>query len=280
MSEVFITKGLRTYIGLKNKAYRNVPAEDLAAEVLKALKAENEKLNIREELVVAGNCTCGGGNLARLALLKAGFADEIPGITIDAQCTSGLESIITGYARIKSDINSVVLCGGAESASTACVRSYNQNHPNFDPLKSDNSYNSAQFIPEDFSENSMISGADETCRKYGFTEKDLILPAVESHQKAARSKELLESVVLSVFSLQKDESIRNSISQKFIERLKPVLPDGIINAATSCLFNDGAAFLTLTDEKNAEKCEGCVLRICDAVTTGGSRFLRPESMVL
>ncbi|WP_407398635.1 thiolase family protein [Treponema sp.] len=280
MADAFIINGLRTFIGLKNKSYKNIPAEDLAAEVLKALNHKNIAQGIAPEMVIAGNCTNGGGNLARLALLKAGLGDDIPGITIDAQCASGLESIMTGYARIKSGLNSIVICGGAESASTCCVRSYNKNHPNHDPSKADNSYVSAQFIPETFCEDSMIMSADETCRKHGFTSDDLIFSAVESHEKAAKSVELIKSLALPVFGLEKDEGIRNSISKKFIERLAPVLPDGIINAATSCLFNDGAAFVTVADETTAKKSRSPVFKIRHAVTVGGPRFLSPESMII
>ena len=280
MSDAFIINGLRTFIGLKNKAYKKFPAEDLAGEVLKELKLQNSALGINTQMVIAGNCTSGGGNLARLALLKAGLGDDIPGITIDAQCASGLESIMTGFARIKSGLNSVVICGGAESASTCCVRSYNKNHPNHDPGKADNSYVSAQFIPETFCEDSMIMSADETCRKHGFTTEDLIAPAVESHEKAAESADIIRALAIPVFGLEKDEGIRNSISKKFIERLAPVLPDGIINAATSCLFNDGAAFVTVADETIAKKSSGPVFKIRHAVTVGGPRFLSPECMII
>ena len=280
MSDAFIINGLRTFIGLKNKAYKNIPTEDLAGEVLKKLKLQNSSIGINAQMVIAGNCTSGGGNLARLALLKAGLGDDIPGITIDAQCASGLESIMTGFARIKSDLNSVVICGGAESASTCCVRSYNKNHPNHDPGKADNSYVSAQFIPETFCEDSMIMSADETCRKHGFTTEDLIAPAVESHGKAAESADIIRALAIPVFGLEKDEGIRNSISKKFIERLAPVLPDGIINAATSCLFNDGAAFVTIADETTAKKTDGPLFKIRDAVTVGGPRFLSPECMII
>lgn len=53
--------------------------------------------------------------------------------------------------------------------------------------------------------------------------------------------------------LKKDEGIRHSISQKIIERLPPVLPDGIINAAIGCLFNNGSAFIIPADEATAKK---------------------------
>ena len=60
MSGAFIINGLRTFIGLKNKAYKNIPAEDLAGEVLKELKQQNSALGINAQMVIAGNCTSGG----------------------------------------------------------------------------------------------------------------------------------------------------------------------------------------------------------------------------
>lgn len=64
MSDAFIINGLRTFIGLKNKAYKNIPAEDLAAEVLKALNFKNTEQGIAPEMVIAGNCTRGGAESA------------------------------------------------------------------------------------------------------------------------------------------------------------------------------------------------------------------------
>ena len=64
------------------------------------------------------------------------------------QCASGLESIIAGWARIKAGINETVIAGGCE-------------------------YFSAQFIPEDFSDNAMTQAADNVCRKYGFSPEEL-----------------------------------------------------------------------------------------------------------
>ncbi len=281
MAEVYITGGLRTFIGLKDKAYKNIPAENLAAAVLKKLRLRNENEGIKTQSVIAGNATGGGGNIARLALLKAAFSDSTFGVSLDAQCASGLESIIAGWTRIKSGMEDAVIAGGTESASTRCIRSYNPNHPNFDPARADNSYQSAQFIPEDWSENSMIRGADETCRKYGFAPEELAESAALSHHKAfcAAQEKVFDSITVSVNGLLKDEGIRKSMSKEFALRLKPVLQDGIITPATSCLFNDGAAFLTLCGENKIKNHKGPLFKIRQAVSTGGDRFLSPENLI-
>ena len=64
MSDAFIINGLRTFIGLKNKAYKNIPTEDLAGEVLRALKLQNSALGINAQMVIARNCTRGGAESA------------------------------------------------------------------------------------------------------------------------------------------------------------------------------------------------------------------------
>ncbi len=298
MNDVYIAGGLRTYIGAANRAYKNIPAESLAAAVLRQLNLDASRKGISIDTVIAGNATGGGGNIARLALLCAGMDDSVAGISLDAQCASGLEAIISGYARIKSGMSQCTVAGGAESASTRCLRSWNPNHPNHDPSRDSNGYQSAQFIPEDFSENSMIRGADETCRKYEIKAEDMVQSVTESHKNAesARQRGDLSRIILPCLGAQSDQLIRPSISREFILRLGPVLKRGIINPATSCLFSDGAAFLTLTKkrlaffdpadssskqksktESNATK---SFYKIAEACSTGADRFLSPESLVV
>lgn len=283
-NEVYITGGLRSFIGLKDKSYKNIPAEELGAAVLKSLNEKYLKSGVNPELVIAGNCVACNGNIARLALLKAGMTSKISGITIDAQCASGLESIITGFARIKSALNSVVVAGGTESASTQAQRSWNKNHPNYDSNK-DNSYKSAQFVPNFINDDSMIYGADETCFVNNISIKEMIPFVLESHRRAAEaaSRGLLDKITLKVFDLEKDESIRPSINENIIQRLPPLRNGGIINAATSCLMHDGAAFVTLCTKENAEKLKAnddSFFRIVDAVTVGADGKRSPEGFIL
>ena len=88
MSGAFIINGLRTFIGLKNKAYKNIPTEDLAGEVLRALKLQNSALGINAQMVIAGNCTSGGGYLARLAFqfIPESFCENSMIMSTDETC--------------------------------------------------------------------------------------------------------------------------------------------------------------------------------------------------
>ena len=127
MNRVFILDGLRSHIGKINGIYRNLPAEQLGAVVLKELKSRYP--NLRVDRVIAGNAVGTGGNITRLMALNAGFADDIPAITIDTQCASGLGSIQIAEALIRSGCCHCIIAGGFESGSTQPNRSYNANDP-------------------------------------------------------------------------------------------------------------------------------------------------------
>ena len=288
MADVFITGGVRTFIGVKGKAYRTVPAEDLAAPLLALLHTRNQAAGVPTELVIGGSCVAGGGNITRLALLKAGLPPAIPALTVDAQCVSGLESVIAAYARIKSGVNAAILAGGAESVSTQCVRSYSQNHPNHayclghpSAFPSGAVYATAQATPDLLGDDAMLIGADETCRANGITGEDMLPFAVQSHERAAQAAQdgILAPYILPVHGATCDEGIRPAMSAAFARRLPPLLPQGIVTAATSCLFNDGAAFVSVCNEACAQAAAGAVFRIAGVATAAADGRRSPEAVL-
>ena len=100
MEKAYIAGGARSYIGIENSMYRNIPAEILGAKVLKYVIG---KYQCKEpDMVIAGNATGAGGNITRLMALEAGLPEEIPAFTIDLQCGSGLESIAVAAAKVQS----------------------------------------------------------------------------------------------------------------------------------------------------------------------------------
>lgn len=105
-NDVYIVNGLRTFIGSKGKIFKNIPAEDLASAVIAELESKNRKLNLKTNTVILGNATGGGGNMARLALLKAGLFDDTVGITNAA--TSCLFSDGAAFITLA---DSEILCG-------------------------------------------------------------------------------------------------------------------------------------------------------------------------
>src|SRR4051812_9191961 len=143
-----VVAALRTPIGTAGGALRDVSAADLAAPVLAALA---DRVGEPALEVVLGNCTGPGGDVARVASLTAGLPVEVPALTVDRQCGSGLAAVEVAVALLSSRPG-VVLAGGVESASTAPWRYW----PGDPPQR----YTRAPFAPASTGDPEMGQAAD------------------------------------------------------------------------------------------------------------------------
>lgn len=299
MDNVFILGGLRSYIGVKNSAYRHVPAEHLGAAVLKELTARYQPPKI--DMMICGNCVGGGGNITRLMALEAGLSESIPSFTVDLQCASSLEAVITAAARIESGLADLVIAGGFESSSTQPVRSYNPNHPYAAATQADNpsgnpadtcnarraelslTYNTAKFIPGPHHEDVMLQGAEKTICHYHISPGEMDAWVLESHRRAYRAARegLLDGITVPVYGLGHDEGIRPRLNQRLLDRLPCVLKNGrYLNAANACTMNDGAAFLLLCSEQYLKKHKlSPRFRLTNACTVGADPLMSPASVL-
>ncbi len=281
MEKVWILGGLRSFIGVKDRMYRNVPAEVLGAEVLRAVI---EKYQLAEHdigCIIGGNAVGGGGNMTRLAALTAGIDEAVPAVTLDLQCGSALEAVTQAAAKIESGLADLVLAGGMESASTQPYRMWNPNHPQYEK---DKAYTVAQFIPGKQGEQVMLEGAERTAIQERVEKQEMDRWVLESHRRAAKAAQdgVLSDIQVSVAGSWKDEGIRPSMSQKLIDRLPYLLPGGsVINAANACLMHDGAAFVVLCSEQygisHGLKPEAV---FCYGTAAGGDPFMSPKTAVL
>lgn len=256
METPYIIGGARSYIGVENGMYKNIPAEILGAKVLKNILEKYKKLNV--DMIIAGNAAGAGGNITRLMALEAGFSESIPAFTIDLQCASGLESIAVAAAKIQSGQSDCIIAGGFESSSTAPRRGYNKNHPDFDLYGGEYSwYKTAKFLPGEHRQTAMLEGAEKTAVSEGITRKMLDKWVLQSHRlaKETREKGILNDVIVEIADgCDKDEGIRDRMGQRLLDRLPCVLESGnVITAANACLTNDGAAFVVLGSERYLKK---------------------------
>ena len=134
--------GRRTAIGTSGHAFAGVDVIGLAAPVLAAVARAVAPLDRPIDDVVIGNCMGPGGDIARVAALAAGLGDEVPGVTVDRQCGSGLDAVLQAAARVRAGDAELVLAGGAESASTAPWRFW-PGAPDAEPVR----YTRAPFTP-------------------------------------------------------------------------------------------------------------------------------------
>lgn len=292
MKQVCILGGLRSYIGVENGIYRKVSAEQLGAHVL--CEVVNKYRIPTEDIdgIVAGNSMGAGGNLTRLMMLEAGLPAKIPAVTLDAQCGSGLEAIITAAARIESGLADVMIAGGFESCSTKPLRIRNENHRDYIEGE-DNQYHVAKFAPGRPDELAMLRGAENVAQMWNMNKKELDVFAIESHRRAAKAEKAgrLQEILASPFfgyekklsssSLERDQSIRPRISKKLLERLPVLVPGGrYITAGNACLTHDGAAFLVLCSKSYLKACGlQKTAKIVDCVSAGGDPDRSAESIL-
>ncbi|MDA0637949.1 beta-ketoacyl synthase N-terminal-like domain-containing protein, partial [Nonomuraea sp. MCN248] len=170
-----IVAARRTPIGTAGHAFKATPVDALAAPVIAAVArdlAGPEDLPVDD--VVLGNCMGPGGNVARVAALRAGLGQTVPGVTVDRQCGSGLAAILIAAQAVRSGEMDRVIAGGAESASTAPVRAHRGGSP----------YERAPFAPEGHPDPDMGEAAEALGTARGVSRERQDAYAAASHAKA------------------------------------------------------------------------------------------------
>jgi len=242
----------RTPIGRVGGALAKLDVAALSSPVLRALVDDLVSLGCNDidiDEVVLGNCTGPGGNPARVALLAAGLGVEVPGLTVDRQCGSGLEAIAVATHRVLAGA-SCVLAGGVESASTAPQRS---------ALQADGSraaYDRARFAPDELGDPDMGPAAEALAAAAGITRERQDAYALRSHQRAllAADQGRFAAELVPVGGVVADERPRRGLTTDLLSRFKPAFAaGGTVTVGNSCGVNDGAAALAIVDEETRQR---------------------------
>jgi acetyl-CoA acyltransferase len=258
MQEAVIVDCLRTAVGKAPRgALRNSRPDDLAAAVIRALLERYPQAKDEVEDVVVG-CAMpegeAGSNMARLAALRAGLPDSVPGMTINRFCSSGLQAIALAAERIRSGGAEVMIAGGSESMSLT-PRGGARPAPN-------------PWLVEHWPEVYMNMGltAERMQKKYDVSREDSDAFALLSHQNAARAQQAghftdeivpveLETVTpghVEKSMFQTDEGPRADTSLEALSKLKPVFHvSGAVTAGNSSQTSDGAAAALVMSERRA-----------------------------
>jgi len=256
---------LRTAVGKAPKGtLRTTRPDDLAATVIRRLLEKHPAVSPNEVDDVILGCANpegeSGMNMARVAALRAGLPDSVPGVTINRFCSSGLQAIAMAADRVRSGGAQIVIAGGAESMSMVPMAGY-KFAPN--PWMVDH-------MPQIYM--GMGLTGEEVSRKYGISREDADQFAYRSHQNALRAQAegkfddeivpvSLESTVLSNGApehkngtFKKDEGPRADTSLEALAKLKPVFQsDGVVTAGNSSQTSDGAAAAIVMSEKKAKE---------------------------
>ncbi|WP_149913917.1 acetyl-CoA C-acyltransferase [Sphingobacterium cavernae] len=263
--EAYIVAGYRTAVAKAPRGgFRFLRADDLAAEVIKHLVASVPNLN-KEEIddVIVGNAMPEaeqGMNMARFISLMGLDTDKVPGVTVNRYCASGLDTIATATAKIKTGMADIIIAGGAEVMSGMPFGGW-KIVPN----------------PKTAKENpdwywGMGLTAEAVAHEFNVSREDQDAFALNSHKKAvsAIKSGVFKDEIVPIkikenyvkdgkmatreYVVDTDEGPRADSTLDALAKLKPVFAaDGVVTAGNSSQTSDGAAFVLVMSERKVKE---------------------------
>ena len=262
--EAYIVKGYRTAVAKAKKGgFKNYRSDDMAVDVLKHLVSQVPGLDpttIDDVIVGCANPEGEQGlQVGRLISARA-LGIEVPGITINRYCASGLEAIAIAVAKIKSGMGQIYIAGGTESMSLIPMTGYK-----LSPSYKANMENINYHV-------SMGATAEAVAEKFNISREAADTFSFKSHQKAANAidqgyfeDEIVPITVEDVYvkdgkkvsnshTVSVDEGVRRDTTIEGLSKLRAVFKQGgIITAGNASQTSDGAAFtLVMSEEKVKE----------------------------
>lgn len=268
MIEAFICDAVRTPIGRYGGSLSEVRTDDLGAVPLRALLERNAALNPNSIDDVYLGCANQAGednrNVARMSALLAGFPTEVPGVTLNRLCGSGLDAVGTAARAIKSGEQQLVIAGGVESMSRApfvqpkATSAFTRNAELHDTTIGWRFVN--KLMKQQYGVDSMPETAENVAEQFGIDREAQDKFALASQRKAAEAQAAGffadEIVAVHVprrkqddLVVDSDEHIRGDTSIEALARLgTPFREGGTITAGNASGINDGACALVLASE--------------------------------
>lgn len=262
MKTAYIVKAYRTAVGKAPKGvFRFKRPDELAAETIQYMMNELPDFDkSRIDDVMVGNAMPEaeqGLNVGRLISLMGLKVTDVPGVTVNRYCASGLETIAMATAKIQSGMADCIIAGGAESMSYIPMGGYKPT-PDYEVAKQGN---------EDYYWGMGLT-AEAVAEKYNVSREDQDEFAFHSHQKALKAqaegkfdKQIVPITVDHTFvnekgkketksyTITKDEGPRAGTSTEALAKLKPVFANGgSVTAGNSSQMSDGAAFVMVMSE--------------------------------
>ena len=262
--EAYIIKGYRTAVGKAKKGgFKNYRSDDMAVQIIKHLIESVPQLDPKTVNDVIVGCANPEGEqglqVGRLISARA-LGIEVPGITINRYCASGLEAISLAVAKIKAGMGDIFVAGGTESMSLIPMTGYK-----LSPSYQANLENINYHV-------SMGATAEAVAEKYNITREASDAFSLASHQKAANAidkgyfkDEIVPIEVEEVFVkdgkkstsshiVAVDEGVRRDTSIEGLSRLRAAFKQGgIITAGNSSQTSDGAAFTLVMSESKVKE---------------------------
>ncbi len=272
MREVYICDAVRTPVGKYGGSLAAVRTDDLAAIPLKALMERNPAISWSDADDVIMGCANQAGednrNVARMALLLAGYPEVVSGVTVNRLCGSGMDAVGVAARAIRAGEAELIIAGGVESMSRAPFVMGKAQEPFSRSAEMFDTTIGWRFVNKEFKKrfgtDSMIETAENIASEYNISRGDQDRFALLSQEKAASAQAqglLAEEIIPVVITRSKGETITvntdehpRQTSLEKLSSLKPVVSEsGTITAGNSSGINDGAAALIIASEDAVKK---------------------------
>ena len=262
MKTAYIVKGYRTAVGKAPKGlFRFKRTDELAAETIQHMMKELPELDVKRiDDVIVGNAMPEGSqglNMARLISLMGLNSVDVPGVTVNRFCSSGVETIAMATAKIQAGMADCIIAGGAESMSAVPMTGY----------KPELNYNTVKEGHEDYYWG-MGNTAEAVANQFKVSRQDQDEFAYHSHMKALKAQAenrfqeqiapiTVDQIYLDAngkkatktYTVTKDEGPRAATSKEALAKLRAVFAaGGSVTAGNSSQMSDGAAFVMVMSE--------------------------------
>ena len=268
MAEAYLVGGVRTPVGRYGGALAGVRPDDLAALVVaEALQRAAAPAEGLDEVILGAANQAGedNRNVARMAVLLAGLPDEVPAMTVNRLCASGLTAVIQAAQAIRAGDADLIVAGGVESMTRA---PWVQGKPEKPWTRPGPQYDTSigwrfanpRLLDRDKATYTMPETAEEVARIDGIGREEADTFALESHRRAAAAADAgrfdaeLVPVETPNGRVTADEGIRRDTSAEALARLKPVVPGGsVVTAGNASPLNDGASAIVVASARAVEQ---------------------------
>ncbi|MHB8157749.1 MAG: thiolase family protein [Desulfocucumaceae bacterium] len=266
MDDIVVVSGVRSPIGDFGGVFKNMLSNQYLVPVMKEAIARAGIDGAQIDDVIIGCCAQNTAepNLGRTAALMAGLPNEVTGMTIQRQCSSGMQAIVSGYQQIITGDSEIVLAGGAESMSTVpyTLKGARWGQRLQHGQMTDSLW---EMLMDPIYKIMMGETAERLADKYGISRQEQDIIAFRSHQNAlnaideGRYKEEILPIPVpqrkgDPVMVDTDEHPRRDLSMEKLAKLSPTFrKDGTVTAGNSSGLNDGAAAVILMTASKARQ---------------------------
>ncbi len=263
--KVVLAGACRTAIGTMGGSLSTTPAPELGAIVIKeALKRAGVAPEQVDHVYMGCVIQAGlGQNVARQASIKAGLPIEVPAVTVNVVCGSGLNCVNMAAQMIQAGDADIVVAGGMENMSMApyAMKQARFGYRMNNGTLVDTMVNDALW--DAFNDYHMIKTADNVAEQWGLTREELDEFALNSQKKAeaAQASGAFDAEIVPVMIKKKKEMVEFKVDEgprpgstiEGLAKLRAINPDGYVTAGNASGINDGAAAIVVMSEEKAKE---------------------------